>query len=84
MPTYKTAKKARKWWKAYLRISTTASTRHLQIGCKFRRTFVKRSQIYRNFEKWRDVNDVACYSFGRPAHCFFDKKQRCKIFEYLD
>ena len=84
MPTYKTAKKAMKWWNAYLRISSTASTRHLKFVRKFRRTFEKRERIYKNFDKWRYVNDVPCYSFGRPAHCFFDKKKRCKIFEYLD
>lgn len=84
MPTWYTAKKRSKWWNAYLRISMTSSTRNLKFGGKSRRSYAKRDRIYKNFDKWRCRNEIFGWDFGHPALFYFDKRQRCKVFEYLD
>lgn len=83
MPTYKTAKKVSKWRHAHERCLTW-SFRIPGAKCRRRVSKKKLDRVNKLMDYWGKKNCLNGWDWGHPAAYYFDKKQRCKIFEYLD
>ena len=79
MPTFKTAKKESKWYNAFLHCVIWRERHNRRRVSK-----QKRKRVLKNLDYWRHRNRIEGWDWGHPAVYYFDKKQRCKVFEYLD
>ena len=83
MPTYKTAKKKSKWYNAYLHCCTWGVL-FPEHKTRRRVSKSKMERVKKNLNYWQRRNCIEGWDWGHPAAYYFDKKQRCKIFKYLD
>ena len=81
---FKTAKKAAKWRRAWLKCFTASTRNNNEIRLKRRTSKAKRKRAERNYDYWNHKNQILVWDWGHPVTVWYSKKEKRRLWEYND